>query len=373
MPNKKRVTLKDVANKAGVSVMTVSNVLNDWPRVKEKTRKKVQAAIRELGYRPNTVARSLVTGQTKTIGVMIPDITNPFFGQTVRGCEDVLYSSGYSILLCNTNENQEKERCYLEMLVDRGVDGLLIFGARSPSIVLSEVVHDDIPIIAEDSPAQHDNTSVIDIDNVGGAYTATKHLIDLGHKHIGHLTGPDQRLAAIRRLEGYKNALEDTGIKYDSSYIEGGFPSIRGGYQATMRLIDSQEVTALFCYNDLMAIGAMLACQHQEISVPEEMAIVGFDDIAMAMLVTPALTTIQVSQFHMGKLASELLLERLSGKKVTREHILFPVTLIVRNSCGAQQLSKKQIKEMYDQLAISDGVDLYSESSHPTECDNKKL
>jgi LacI family transcriptional regulator len=332
---KKKVTLRDVAAHAGVSPKTVSNVVNNWPYISDATRQKVQRAIDELGFRPDGLASSLRTGRSKTIGVVIPDITNPFFGQVVRGCEDVLYAAGYTIFLCNTSEDQQKEQGYLGMLVDRGVDGLLLFGARSDAATLSAIVHDAIPIVAEDCPAPHANTTVIDIDNGAGARLATAHLIALGHTRIGHLGGPLLRTAAEKRAEGYRQALEQAGLAFDPALAVPCTPSLRGGYGAALHMLQEQQPTALFCYNDLIAVGAMIAARHLHRAIPSELAIVGFDDIALASLVEPALTTVRVRQYAMGRAASELLLARLSGAASEASSHSVAVELVIRASSGA--------------------------------------
>jgi LacI family transcriptional regulator len=355
---KKKITLRDVATHAGVSPKTVSNVINNWPYVTDETRAKVERSISALDYRPSGVASSLRTGRTNTIGVMIPDITNPFFGQVIRGCEDVLYTTGYSIFLCNTGENSTKERRYLDMLVNRGVDGLLMFGSRSNAEVLTAVVHDGIPVVAEDSPAQNGNTTVIEIDNIGGAQRAVEHLITLGHRRIAHLGGPVQRLAADHRLQGYRQALENAGIPYEETLVLRCAPTIRGGFQSSLALLPSKKPTALFCYNDLMAIGAMVVCHQLDLNIPDDIAIVGFDDIAIASLVEPALTTVRVRQYDMGRLASELLLERLSGKEKPQTIVQFPVELMIRNSCGASGLSRTQLNQRLEHLFSSELADL---------------
>lgn len=357
-PRKKRVTQREVAKHAGVSPKTVSNVLNDWPYISDETRQRVQESIEALGYRQSMLAASLRTGRTKTIGVVIPDITNPFFGQVVRGCEDVLYAAGYSIFLCNTNEEAVKEQAYLDILVSRGVDGLLLFGSHSSSEVLSAVVHGDIPIVAEDSPAHGNNTTVIDIDNVAGAAMATQHLLALGHTRIAHLGGPRERSAATGRDEGYRQELERAGIAYEPGLVMRCKPTMRGGYHAALQLLAEEKPTALFCYNDLMAVGAMIACRRMDRHIPNDVAIVGFDDIAMAALVTPVLTTVRVQQYEMGCMASELLLKRLADNDETPSHIKFPVELIIRGSCGARQMAPQQITLMLEHLLNSNLMDL---------------
>ncbi len=355
---KKKVTIRDVAKDAGVSLRTVTNVINKWPYVTDQTREKVQRSIDALGYRPSRLASSLVTGRTNTIGVMIPDITNPFFGQVVRGCEDVLYAADYSIFLCNTSEDPKKQSSYLDILVDRGVDGLLIFGARSSQDEHAGVVHDEIPVVVEDSPVQNQNTTMIEIDNIGGAQMAVAHLIAHGHTRIAHLGGPIQRQAADHRLLGYRQAIESAGIPYDKSLVMRCSPSIRGGLQSALELLPAKKPSALFCYNDLMAIGAMVACRQLGLKIPKDLAIIGFDDIAIASLIEPALTTVRVRQYEMGRLASDLLLERLSGKENVQNQVKFPVELIVRNSCGTRRLSARQQNEMLEHLLRAELVDL---------------
>lgn len=363
---KKRVTIREVAQHAGVSAKTVSNVLNDWPYVSDETRQRVQASIEALGYRQSILAASLRTGRTKTIGMVIPDITNPFFGQVVRGCEDVLYRAGYSILLCNTNEDTVKEQAYLDMLASRGVDGLLLFGAHCSSEELAAAAG-EIPIVAEDSPANGHDTTVIDIDNVAGAALAVGHLLALGHTRIAHLGGPRDRSAANGRHEGYRQALERaqkaTGAGYDPALVIRCTPTMRGGYHAALHLLPNAAPTALFCYNDLMAVGAMAACRRLGLRIPEDVAIVGFDDIAIASLVTPMLTTVRVQQYEMGRLAGELLLRRLAGQTAPHSEdassrVTYPVELVVRASCGAQQMSAQETALAVERLLEADLVDL---------------
>lgn len=358
---KKNVTLKEVAEYAGVSVMTVSNVVNDWPYVSDEMRLKVQEAIDALGYRPSALARSLVTGRSRTVGVVLPDISNPFFGQAIRGCEDVLTEQGYSFFLCNTDEDPQKEKAALETLISRGVDALIIWGSRSECDELYKLIGNDLPVVAIDSPAPQlcMNSTYIYADNIQGAETATLHLIHHGRKTVGHLAGPSQRrLTAQQRLAGYKQALENSAIPYNADFVMEGKPSIRGGYQAALHLLQKHRPAALFCYNDLMAIGAIVAIQQSGLEVPDDIAIVGFDDIFTASLVVPPLTTVRIQQYDLGKLSSNLLLERLQKGGMPPNAVNFPVELVVRDSCGATRLSKEQKQEMMENLVTSLAVDL---------------
>lgn len=367
MKNKNRVqrtvTLQDVAERAGVSPKTVSNVVNDWPYISEETRSKVQVAIAELGYRPSGLARSLVTGRTDTIGVVLPDISNPFFGQVVRGCEDVLHAAGYNIFLCNTDEDSAKEEGHLNTLVSRGVDALLVWGSRMEPERLSRLIGDKLPTVTIDCVACGSNSTCLDVDNIGGAQLATEHLVARGRRRIAHLAGPAQRLTAQRRLTGYQQALGAAGLPWEPSLVMEAPPSIRGGYLAALELLPSQRPDALFCYNDLMAVGALVACRQIGMSVPGELAVVGFDDIVISMLVTPPLTTVRIAQYDLGRTAAELLLGRLAGKDTISRSVLFPVQLQVRNSCGARRLSRKETQEMLTLLVTSVAVDLPATAS----------
>jgi LacI family transcriptional regulator len=358
--HKKRITLRDIAAIANVSTKTVSNVVNNWPYVTEETRRKVQEAIHTLGYYPNRLARSLVTGQTGTIGIVLPDISNPFFGQAIRGCEDVLNGSGYSIFLCNTDENVTKECYYLDTLISLEVDGLILWGSRTSCDSLARFANKRLPVVAVDcaAAAKYGPMTSIDVDNVGGALIAMQHLLRQGRRVVAHLAGPAQRLTAQRRFFGYRRALEDAGIPYDPHLVIEGLPSIRGGYRAAMQLLSLQRPDALFCYNDLMAVGAMIACRQLGLSIPRDLALVGFDDIIVSLLVVPALTTVRIEQYELGKLAARLLLERLQDGDMAPKSMLFPVELQVRNSCGARRLSNKQIGRQLEHLVTSIAVDL---------------
>lgn len=358
---KARVTLRDVADAAGVSIKTVSNVLNDWPYVRPETRQRVQAVIESLDYRPNALAASLRTGRTNSIGVIIPDITNPIFGQIVRGCEAVLYARGYSILLCNTNEEYAKEQSYLDTLVRRGVDGVLMFGTHADAELVPNLARFGVPIVAEDAPIHHPNTTTINIENVRGAELAASHLVGLGHRRIAYLGGPELRFAAQQRREGYAQVLAKAGLESGPALTAWGNPSIGGGYSSAIAMLGrsgQEPITAFVCYNDLVAVGCMLACQERGLHVPEDVAIVGFDDITLASLVTPALTTVRVHQLALGRLAAELLLERMENGEMLGRCVHFPVELVVRRSCGAQQPSSQQFRAIVQHLAEEGLLDL---------------
>lgn len=356
-------TIEDVARHAGVSIRTVSRVINNRPDVADATRERVRQAIEALNYRPNSLAQSMVTGSTKTIGVVLPDISNPFFGRAIRGCEDILANAGYNIFLCNTDENLQKEQQSLELLVDRRIDGMILWGSRADCDTLEVLLGQQLPVVTVDCEAFCGNSVSLNVENRQGARMITNHLIALGHRRIGHLAGPSQRLTAQRRLAGYQHALDDATLTYDESLVTEASPSVYHGYEAALTMLqETEKPTAIFAYNDLMAIGAMLACQQLGLSVPRDIAIVGFDDIVTASLVSPALTTIRIDQYRLGVLAGQLLLERLARKHPAEPStVSFLTELIVRNSCGAKRRSQKQTKQILEDLIAAVSLDMSSE------------
>ena len=357
---KKSVTVKDVAKHAGVSPRTVSNVVNDWPYVSDETRKKVQDAIQAVGYRPNQMARSLITGQTKSIGVIIQDIANPFFGMTIRGCEDVLYENGYSQFLCSANEEIERERYYLDLLLSRGVDAIIVWGTRLDGEELQERIGKDVPLVTIDYEGEPigENHTIVNVDNINGAEAATRHLIQQGCHKIAHLAGSLGRMTCQRRLMGYRRALEASDIAFDPQLVQRGEPSVSGGYRATLQLLEAHNPDAIFCYNDLMAVGAILAAQHCDRHVPNDVAIVGFDDIMAASMIDPPLTTMRIAQYDLGKLTGELVLERLKGGICCPKSQIYPVELQVRGSCGAVEFTKDYKHRLLENVISSFAVDV---------------
>jgi LacI family transcriptional regulator len=356
--SRKRVTLKDVAELAGVSLKTASNVKNDWPYVSDETRQRVKQAMTELGYRPSLLARSLKTGRTMTMGVIVPDISNPFFSTVFLGCEDELALHGYSAYLCNTVENVDREQYYLNLLVNQGVDGIILWGSRVSAGMLAECTRDDLPLVSVDGVAQNSraNLTLINVDNIGGAEQITRHLIQYGYTCIAYIYGASHRLPARQRLEGYRRALERAGLPYIESLTLRSKPSISGGYRATMELLSDQRPDALFCYNDLMAIGAIAAAEELGLRVPGDLGVVGFDDILPASLITPLLTTVCIPQYQLGRAAAQQLLARIENPQVGAKTLLFPVELRIRNSCGTRMFGPDERRELLHSLVSSHGM-----------------
>lgn len=333
------VTIREVAKKAGVSVMTVSRVINGKSNVKESTREKVLKAIEELGYVPNSVARSLTLKKTATIGLVISDITNPFFTTVARGVEDTAISKHFTVILCNTDENPEKELMYIEVLARHKVDGVIFTSASGKKSPLKSFFLRNIPLVLIDRTIEGvEDVDIVRGDSVLGAYMLTKHLIELGHKRIGIVVGSKHISTAVDRIEGYKRALKDFNIPIDENLIkinENSKFSKEDGYRLTKELLNMDNPpTAIFGGNNLMSIGAILAIREMGLKIPEDISLVSFDDIESLSEVYPFLTVVKQPAYSMGVLATELLIRRIENKDKIKEkrEVLLKPELIIRSS-----------------------------------------
>lgn len=336
-------TIKDVAKLAGVSITTVSHVINETRYVSDELKGKVFRAMKDLDYRPNTLARGLRSGKTKTIGLIIPDISNPYFAEFSRKIEDRGFEHGYNVILCNSDENPEKEILYIDVLFSKQVDGLIIFSTGNNSFSQLNLIEHDIPIVVTDREPRGFNSDVVLIDNFKGGYSATNYLISLGHRRIGCISGPSLIRPSAQRVEGYLKALEEVDIQIDENIIRLGDFRVEGGEKEMSFLMDvSDPPTAVFVCNDVMALGAMRAIQRKGKRVPEDVSIVGFDNIPVSRLVYPQLTTISQPIQEMAELAVELLIDKIKLKENQKyEKVLNPqfnrivldTELVVRGSC----------------------------------------
>jgi len=328
-----RVTMVDVARQAGVSLMTVSRVVNNKEDVSPATRQRILEIIDELGYRPSGIARGLVTQRTGTIGLVVPDIDNPYFSGMVRGAENQAYAENYSVFLCNTNEDVEREIAVLQSLEDKQVDGLLLCSSRLDEEELRTVVSRFPTVVLVSRRLDDDCVGAVFSDDETGSYLAAKHLIQSGHKDIGFISGPPISLSGRLRLAGYCRALDTAGIAFDPTLVQHCSPVVEGGIQATKTLLTSQpDLTALLCHNDLVAVGALQACSALDRRVPADVAVIGFDDIPLAEYVTPSLTTSRIPRYELGKRAMRLLLNQIADCSGRTQTIVLPVELIVRES-----------------------------------------
>lgn len=326
-------TIKDVAKRAGVAPITASRVINDSGYVSDETRSRVEAAIEELGYVPNRVARSLRSKQTQTLALVLTDITNPFWTTVARGVEDTASSEGFSVILCNTDESEVKEYRYVRILLQKQVDGFLLVPAHMASRSVLLIQQQQIPLVVLDRmvPSQVD---IVRSDSEGGAYKLMRHLLDLGHTRIAMLSGPPEVSTAQDRVAGYHRALDQAGIPMDMRTVVYGAFTQNGGYGMMQALLAvTPRPTALFAANNFIAIGAFRALREVGLKVPEDVSLVAFDDIPSAFTIEPFLTVVAQRAYEMGQTAARLLLERLSGEPFqdSRE-ILLPTDLVIRRS-----------------------------------------
>lgn len=330
------VNLRDVAKLADVAPITVSRVINQSGSVKPATRERVQKAIDELHYVPNTLAQSLRSKQTHTIALLLSDITNPFWTTIARGVEDAAAEKGFHTILCNTDEDPEKEATYLNLLLQRRVDGIVIAPTTNDKLRLSGLKRHQLPCVLIDRRVDGFKSDVVCGDSRGGAEALTEHLIRLGHRRIALVNGPSAISSAADRAEGYRAALRAHHIAVDEDLIVQGEFKQDSGYQIVKRLATgARRPTAIFAANNLIAVGALQALREMGLPVPKAMALVCFDDIPYASAIDPFLTVIAQPAYEMGRTAARLLLERLAATRNirAREVVLVP-ELVVRQSCG---------------------------------------
>jgi LacI family transcriptional regulator len=326
-------TIRQVAEKASVSPTTVSHVINNTRFVSEDVRRRVQAAMDELDYRPNALARSLRRGETNTIGLILPDSANPFFAEIGRGIEVTAFELGYSVILCNTEGDSDNESLYMDVLSKKQVDGMILVAAGDRADSLRTLQSQRVPVVVVDRDLPEVEIDAVLADNRRGGYLATRHLIELGHRRIGCIAGPSNVTPSAQRVTGYREALAEANLPGDESLISRGDFHSESGWAATLDMLRQPEPpTAIFACNDLMAIGALRAAAETGRRVPADLAIVGFDDIELASYTIPPLTTIAQPKLEMGRRAVQLLIERLADKARPSRREVLSTTLVVRGS-----------------------------------------
>jgi DNA-binding LacI/PurR family transcriptional regulator len=325
--------MKDVARLAGVSVQTVSVVVNDKATVAPETRNRILAAIEELGYRPQAVARSLRTGTTRTIGLMVADITNPFFARMADAVEDHAHAAGYNLILYNTHSDPEREQTYLQIAAQRWVDGMLFVTTTDMLRGLRALQATGIPVVAIDRiPDDYDGPYVI-LDNGTTGRLAAKHLLDLGHRDLVHICGPLDLRLSVERLESFEGMVRERGWTPIPHVIGDASWSCESGYQAMRALLTCERrPTAVFAANDRLAIGAMRAIVEAGLRIPEDVSVIGVDDIELAAYQAPPLTTIRQNLRDVATLATRILLDLVRGTDNRQTKVVFEPELIVRQS-----------------------------------------
>jgi LacI family transcriptional regulator, galactose operon repressor len=326
-------TIGDVAKRAGVSTMTVSRVINNSGYISRETRERVEQAIAELGYVPNMLARSLRFKKTKTIALVLTDITNPFFTTVARGVEDTASEQGFSVIFCNTDESQDDETEYLNLLVQKQVDGVVLVPAHSASESIIFLREQNVPVVVLDRRIPGIEVDLVRCDSEAGGYQLTRHLLELRHRRIGILSGPLGVSTATDRLAGYRRAMQEAGL--ERSEFFGSFKDNDGYRMAQEALALDPNPTALFATNNLVAIGCLRALREAGIRVPEDISVVTFDDLPPAMVFDPFLTVVSQPAYEMGQQATGLLLDRLAGKGESQpQEIILPTQFIIRQSSG---------------------------------------
>jgi LacI family transcriptional regulator len=334
-PHPDRVTIAAVARRAGVSAATVSRVLNDDPRVGTHYRRQVQQAVHELGYRPNRLARGLRKRHSATVGVIVSDIGNPHFSEAVRAIEDHAYAHGHTVLVCNTDETSAKQRAYLEAMIDERVRGVILSPSDPADPTIGRLIDLGIAVVAFDREVADRRADAVVVDNVTGARTATRHLIDAGHTAIAFIGGLVDVETGAERLDGYELAMRAAGLVPRS--VDGGFRTDIAGKAVAQLLASPDRPTAYLVANNLMTLGVVQALRDARISVPEDIALVAFDDPPWAALMDPPLTVLAQPVRRMATDAMDLLLDRVASRRTEPRRIVHHVDLVVRDSCGVRQ------------------------------------
>lgn len=327
------VTIRDVAKDAGVSAATVSRVINNSINVDPRKKEKVIQAIKKLGYRPNEVARSLSNKKSNNIGLLLPNITNPFFNQITEEVENTANEHGYKIILCNTHDNPEREREYIDNLLFSQCDGFIVISDSNILDEFSEIY--DIPAVALDRYIPHDKRQslkypIVTTDNYAGGRLAANHLLNCGCTRIAHIGRPEGSKLAELRARGFADVLKENGMDFFNvtcpfSYYE--------GLIAAERLFNSYpNVDGIFAGNDMIAFATITVAFNRKIRIPDDVQLIGFDDVLFSRLVTPALTTITQSIGLLGRNAAELLIKKMNGDDVANDVLTFPSRLVERNT-----------------------------------------
>lgn len=332
------LTIGDIARLANVSKATVSAVLNDKPGISQQTREKVLDIVKKVNYRPSHVARSLSIRETKSIGLIIKEIVNPYFARIMKGVFDGCTENGYTVLLGSSELSPEKEKQSIETLLNYGVDGLIISPLQGSDIdfsYLANLIRDNYPLVTL-NVVQNYPTNVVDIDNTEAAYKGVSYLIDLGHTKIAYFAGPFFSAHSNDRRQGYQQALIDHNLPIQKQYIVQAGSYVEDGYALGKEFFSQNDnfPMAVLCYNDLVAIGLVNVLSELNIAVPEQVSVIGFDDIDFCKSFRIPLTTVHIPAYEIGKAAAELLIKQINHRsKPLNEKVILEASLIKRNSC----------------------------------------
>jgi len=330
----KMTTQKVVAKKANVSVATVSRYINSVGYISPEVKGRIKKAIKELNYKPNLVARSLKLRNSKTIGLVFPDIKNPFFIELVRRAEEVAYNNGYNIILCITENKLDREKLYLEVLKGKLIDGYIVIPSSSEDSRLYEVLEGENVVFVDRSTGLDDEI-LIKLDNIQGVRLAIEHLLDLNHRRIGVINVPLNITTGSERFEGYKAVLAENGIELQAEYIKYADYSIESSYEKTREILSlKNRPTAIITMSGLTTLGALKAIKDSGLSIPSDLSIVSFDDFESSELLNPPITTVAQPAAEFGIRAAEILVNLINGKKPRPKRLILEPKLVIRGSCG---------------------------------------
>lgn len=329
------ITIKDIAREANVSITTVSRVLNDKPDVSEATKKKVKEIIDDLDYRPNGLARGLVLNKTHTIGLIIPDISNPFFPGVAKGVEELASKLNYSVIYCNTGNNINEEKEAIKLLKSRRVDGMIVSLSVNDKTreELNELAKNKFPVVQIDRNIPGVNIPTVSIDNIKASQGVVNYLSEMGHTKIAHITGNLDVISAQDRLEGYTKGLAGAGLEYIRAWIKEGDYSKESGYKKMREILRGDSIpTAVYAANDMMALGVYQAVLEEGLTIPEDISVVGYDDIEITSLITPRLTTVFQPKHLLGEKAVKLLVNKINKPDLDFADQILNTELIIRDS-----------------------------------------
>lgn len=327
-----KYTIKDIARETGFSISTISRVLNNKKEgVSIESRKKIMEVVEAMNYQPNQFARGLITKKSNMLGLIVPNILNPFFPEICRGIEDKASQLGYSLIICNSDDQPKKEENYLKLLKEKQVDGILLASLNDLTKQNEDyLLTSQIPYILVDRDNEHHAPAGVYFDNFKGGFLAGQHLIEQGHKRIACMTGPPNILSSKRRLKGFLAAMEEFRVPVAESHILAGNYHMEEAYSLAKSFLQKNEVTAIFTSNDLMACGVYQAAYELGISIPKDLSVIGFDNISFGEILNPKLSTIRQDTYEMGAESVNLIVQKIQNE--TAQSAFFEPTLVLRDS-----------------------------------------
>ncbi len=335
--SKKNLTIRDIAKMACVSHMTVSRVVNNDPRVREETRNKILNLIKKVGFKPDARARAFASKKSNLVGLIVSNISNPFYAALARGVEDKAHDAGYHVVFSSIQNKYAQYEMIVNFMLSAGVDGIIFASARLREPVIKKLINERFPLVLVNRKLKGENFSYVGLDNVRGAYEITQHLINLGYKQIAIITGSSNLSTGIERLKGYQQALKDNGIEFTENYVIQGPYNRTTGYEGAKTFINmkNRPEAIFFGGNDYIAMGVIDAIYELGLRIPEDIALVGFDDTEFASNQRIKLTTVSQRQYEMGNLAVQILIDYIEKKQMDYVHkVILEPRLTIRNSCG---------------------------------------